>query len=127
MFVDDADVPRYPPIAGTDAGTVGSAALTAAEVKSMLVNALNVAAKARAQIRRPLDSAARVTIAVVDTNGAILGMVRSRDAPVFGADVSLQKARTAALFSSSSAATFLDGLPNANYRRRTRRSSSATT
>ncbi len=34
VFVDDADVPRYPPIAGTDAGTVGSAALTAAEVHS---------------------------------------------------------------------------------------------
>jgi uncharacterized protein GlcG (DUF336 family) len=115
VFVDDANVPRYPPIAGTDSATVGSAALTASEVRSVLVNALNVAARARAQIRRPLDSAARVTIAVVDTDGAILGMIRSRDAPVFGADVSLQKARTAALFSSSSAATFFDGLPNANY------------
>ena len=45
----------------------------------------------------------------------MLGMVRSRDAPVFGADVSLQKARTAALISSNTAASFLDGLPNANY------------
>ena len=51
----------------------------------------------------------------MDTNGSVLGMVRSRDAPVFGADVSLQKARTASLFSSSTAASFLDGLPNANY------------
>ena len=34
-------------------------------------------------------------------------MARTRDAPVFGADVSLQKARTAALFSSPSAAAFL--------------------
>lgn len=115
VFVDDANANRYPPIAGTDAATVGSAALTAAEVRSLLTSALNVAARARAQIRRPLDSTARVTISVVDTNGAILGMARSRDAPVFGADVSLQKARTAALFSSASAATFLEGLPNANY------------
>ncbi len=115
VFVDDANVPRYPPRAGTDMATLGASALTAPEVRAVLVNALNVAAKARAQIRRPVGSTARVTIAVVDTNGSVLGMVRSRDAPVFGADVSLQKARTAALFSSSTAAAFLDGLPNANY------------
>ena len=101
---------------GTDAATLGSSdADGGRSAHDMLINALNVAAKARAQIRRPVGSTARVTIAVVDTNGSMLGMVRSRDAPVFGADVSLQKARTAALFSSSSAAAFLDGLPNANY------------
>jgi uncharacterized protein GlcG (DUF336 family) len=115
VFVDDANVPRYPPISGTDAATLGPATLTEAEVRSMLRNALGVASHARAQIRRPDGSIARVTISVVDTNGVILGMVRSRDAPVFGADVSLQKARTAALFSSSSAAAFLDGLPDAVY------------
>ncbi len=115
VFVDDANMPRYPPMSGTDAATLGPATLTAAEVRAMLTNALGVASHARAQIRRPDGSTARVTIAVVDTNGAILGMVRSRDAPVFGADVALQKARTAALFSSSSAAAFLDGLPDAVY------------
>ncbi len=115
VFVDDANVPLYPPRAGTDAATVGPASLTTAEVRSLLTNALKVAARARAQIRRPVGSTARVTISVVDTNGAILGMVRSRDAPIFGSDVSLQKARTAALFSSSTAASFLDGLPDANY------------
>jgi uncharacterized protein GlcG (DUF336 family) len=115
VFVDDADTPRFPPIDGTDTATVGIDALTSSEVRTLLTSGLTVAARARAQIRRPLSSAARVTIAVVDTNGAVLGMVRSRDAPVFGADVSLQKARTAALFSSSTAGDFLDGLPNANY------------
>ena len=115
VFVDDANVPRYPPSAGTDVATLGPATLATDEVRVVLTNALTVAAKARAQIRRPLGTTARVTIAVVDTNGAVLGMVRSRDAPVFGADVSLQKARTAVLFSSSTAAAFLNGLPNANY------------
>jgi uncharacterized protein GlcG (DUF336 family) len=115
VFVDDVDVPRYPPRGGTDAGTLGAATLTASEVRSVLTHALNVAAKARAQIRRPLGSSARVTISIVDTNGAVLGIVRSQDAPVFGADVSLQKARSAVLFSSSTAAAFLDGLPDANY------------
>ena len=115
VFVNAANAPRYPPRAGTDAASLGPATLTASEVRTTLTNALNVAAKARAQIRRPLGSAARVTIAVVDTSGAVLGMVRSRDAPVFGADVSLQKARTAVLFSSSTAAAFFNGLPNADY------------
>jgi uncharacterized protein GlcG (DUF336 family) len=42
-------------------------------------------------------------------------MVRTRDAPIFGADVSLQKARTAAFISASDAATFLQSLPPAIY------------
>ncbi len=109
VFVDNADQPRFAPIAGTDGG------LSANEVRTLLSEALVVAARARAQIRRPLGDNARVTISVVDTNGVVLGMVRSRDAPVFGADVSLQKARTAALFSSAAAAGFLASLPNAKY------------
>jgi uncharacterized protein GlcG (DUF336 family) len=111
VFVDTANNPRFPPIAGTD----GATALTSAEVLTVLRSALDVANRARAQIRRPTGSQARVTISVVDSQGVILGMVRTRDAPVFGADVSLQKARTAALMSSPGAAAFLSGLPNANY------------
>jgi uncharacterized protein GlcG (DUF336 family) len=42
-------------------------------------------------------------------------MVASRDAPVFGADVSLQKARVAAFFSSATAASYLTALPPARY------------
>lgn len=111
VFVDAANNPRFPPIAGTD----GATALTSGEVLTVLRSALDVANRARAQIRRPTGSQARVTISVVDSQGVILGMVRTRDAPVFGADVSLQKARTAALISSTGAAAFLSGLPNANY------------
>ncbi len=109
IFVDNADQPRFPPSDSTDGG------LTAAEVQTILAEALAVANRARAQIRRPLGDTARVTIAVVDTNGVILGMVRNRDAPIFGSDVSLQKARTAALFSSAGAAAFLRALPDAQY------------
>ena len=71
--------------------------------------------RARAQIRRPLGSAAQVTISVVGSNGDVLGLVRTPDAPVFGADVSLQKARTALLFSQTSAAADLSALPDAVY------------
>jgi uncharacterized protein GlcG (DUF336 family) len=115
VFVDGAGTPRYSPIAGTDGGSLPVAALSQAEVQALLTNALDVANRARAQIRRPLGSQARVTISVVDTNGEILGVVRGRDAPVFGADVSLQKARTATLFSSPTAAAYLSALAGVSY------------
>jgi uncharacterized protein GlcG (DUF336 family) len=79
----------------------------------VLRSALAVANEARGQIRQPLGSTARVTISVVDTAGTNIGMVASRDAPLFGADVSLQKARAAAFFSSESAATYIGALPPA--------------
>ena len=111
VFVDPANAPRYPATAGTD----GANALAVAEVRQILSSALGIANKARAQIRRPDGTPAQVTVSVVDTNGAILGMVRSRDAPMFGADVSLQKARTAAFMSSATAAAYLQALPAARY------------
>jgi uncharacterized protein GlcG (DUF336 family) len=109
VFVNNSDAPRFPPIAGTDG------LLTQAEVQQVLASALDVVSETRAQIRVPAGLTASVTIAVVDTQGAVLGMVRTRDAPVFGADVSLQKARSAVLLSSSSAGAFLSGLPDADY------------
>lgn len=94
---------RYPIRSGTDTPE-NSAPLTPSEVKTILEQAFGVMANARAQIRRPLDSRAEVTISVVDTRGQVLGQVRSPDAPIFGIDVSLQKARTAAFFSNPNAA-----------------------
>lgn len=111
VFVDENNTERYRPQAGTDETLVnGVGALTAFEVQEILKSALDVANRARAQIRRPLGSQARVTIAVVDTQGVALGVVRTRDAPVFGSDVSLQKARTAAFFSNTDAADFLNNI-----------------
>jgi uncharacterized protein GlcG (DUF336 family) len=107
IFVDGDNNNRYPPRAGTD----GAEAFTAEEVRQLLASAIGIANRARAQIRRPVGTPARVTVAVVDSRGAILGMLRTRDGPVFGADVSLQKARTAVLFSSTDAADFLRDIP----------------
>jgi uncharacterized protein GlcG (DUF336 family) len=115
VLVDAANVPRYPPRAGTDGAALGGAALTQNETRTLLQAAFDVAQRTRAQIRRPLGSQARVTISLVDTLGEILGIVRTRDAPIFGTDVSLQKARTAAFMSSSTAGAFLAALPNAKY------------
>jgi len=102
---------RYPPTAGTDGADVGSP-LTAAEVTSLLQNAFSIMTQARAQIRNPLNSLAEVSISVVDTHGVVLGIVRAPDAPIFGIDVSLQKARTASFFSGPFAASDLLGFGN---------------
>ena len=111
VLVDAFNAERYRPIAGTD----GVNALTATEVQTILAEGLMLANQMRAQIRRPFGTPARVTISVVDSNGAILGIVRSRDAPIFGIDVSLQKARTASFFSSAAAGGALNGVPPATY------------
>ena len=67
VLVDAANALRYPPRAGTDGASLGGAVLTQSEVRTILQSALDVANRARAQIRRPLGSQARVTISVVDT------------------------------------------------------------
>jgi uncharacterized protein GlcG (DUF336 family) len=115
VLVDDNNALRFPPSPGTDAALTGNQSLTAQEVQQLLNSALDVANRARAQIRRPTGSQARVTISVVDTQGVVLGVARTRDAPVFGTDVSLQKARTAAFMSSNTAAAFIQTLPDAKY------------
>jgi uncharacterized protein GlcG (DUF336 family) len=115
VLSDGAGVNRYPIRAGTDAASVASP-LTAAESRAILEDAFTIMARARAQIRRPVDSQAQVTISLVDTHGAVLGMVRSPDAPVFGIDVSLQKARSAAFLSNTQAASDLLASSNADVR-----------
>jgi uncharacterized protein GlcG (DUF336 family) len=99
-----AGVNRFPPIAGTDGQ------LTAAEVTRILAEGIKIANRARAQIRVPLGLSAQVTVSVVDTNAAILGIIRTPDAPIFGTDVAIQKARTALLFSQPTAAAALNAL-----------------
>jgi len=109
VLVDAANANRFPAIAGTDGG------LSQAEVIELMRSALKVANRTRSQIRRPLGSPAQVSISVVDTHGVLLGLVRSPDAPVFGVDVSAQKARSAAFLSRTDAGAQLLALPPANY------------
>jgi len=111
VLVDGGGAVRYAPRVGTD----GAGAITAEEARVIVDEALGIANAARAQIRRPLGAQARVSISVVDTNGVALAVARTRDAPVFGTDVSLQKARTAALYSSTRAAADLLSRPQVRY------------
>ena len=107
ILVDGANGNLFPVQGGTDGG------LTAPEVQQTLRSALEVANRARAQIRRPAGQAAQVTVSVVDSNGVVLGVVRTPDAPVFGTDVALQKARSAAFLSHPQAGNELLALPGA--------------
>lgn len=97
---------RFPIRAGTDGADIASP-ISANEARVILEEAFTIMSRARAQIRQPLDSKAQVTISLVDTRGEVLGIVRSPDAPIFGIDVSLQKARTANFISAPFAASEL--------------------
>jgi uncharacterized protein GlcG (DUF336 family) len=111
ILVNTAGAPRFPPTDSTTP-TTGAGGLTANEVRVVLREALAVAAHSRAQIRRPLNSAARVSVSVVDLSGNVLGLVRAQDAPVFGIDVSLQKARSVALFGQTTSAASFAAAPD---------------
>lgn len=108
-LVDTAGNPRYPPRAGKDG------LLSTAEVTALLQNGIAVANRTRAQIRLPLGSQMRGSFVVVDTLGSVLGVLRTRDAPVFGTDVALQKARTAMFFSSPGANNALQNAGSVTY------------
>jgi uncharacterized protein GlcG (DUF336 family) len=77
--------------------TTGGAFLTADEVDLILAQGAKRGEETRAAIREcgPM----KMNVSVVDVNGRALGTIRTLDAPIFGFDVSVQKARTAAAFS----------------------------
>ena len=109
ILSDGAGRNRFPIKAAAD-GNGSEMPLTQDEVRQLLETAHQTMSAARGQIRRPLNQSARVSMVVVDTTGEILGLVIGSDAPIFGLDVAVQKARTATFFSSELAATYLVGL-----------------
>jgi uncharacterized protein GlcG (DUF336 family) len=98
--------PRFFPFVGSGL-PAGPNALLATDVQTIIAHAAQQANITRAAIRQPLGSNARVSIAVIDVAGNVLGVFRTSDAPLFGFDVSVQKARTAAFFSRSDAGSLL--------------------
>jgi uncharacterized protein (TIGR03437 family) len=73
--------------------------LTAADVNRIITQAAQQAYRMRAGIRLPVPQPTEVNITVVDTSGKVLGLFSTQDAPQFGFDVCVQKARTAVFFS----------------------------
>lgn len=98
---------RFFPFIGSPSASPN--ALTAADVGTIIAQGAQQANITRAAIRQPLGSSARVSISVVDTEGTVLGIFRTADAPVFGFDVSVQKARSTMFFSRQNTATLLRG------------------
>jgi uncharacterized protein GlcG (DUF336 family) len=112
VLVNGSGAPRFPTRSGS---SVNGKQLTAREVDALLDSALVTATRSRGVIRRPLDTPARVSIWVVDHTGRQLGFIRGQDAPVFGIDVALQKARAAAFFSSSDASAKISSFGFSGY------------
>jgi len=92
-----------------------SAQLSAAEVERILSQAIQQAYITRAGIRLPLNNFAEVNVAVVDAEGNLLGLRGTPDAPVFGVDVAVQKARSAAFMSHPNAGAILTAAGLGNY------------
>ncbi len=110
--------PRFFPFVASLPATANT--LTAADVNTIISRAAQQANITRAAIRQPLGSSARVSIAVVDAEGRVLGIFRTADAPVFGFDVSVQKARGAAFFSRADAGAILTSAGFGSYVARAR-------
>ena len=87
-------------LAGPRAGSL----LTQTQVDAVVQRAIAAAKRTRGIIRLPLNSYARMAIAVGDINGDILALYRMPDATVFSIDVAVAKARNVVNFS-------VNGLP----------------
>ncbi|MFZ0646433.1 MAG: heme-binding protein [Candidatus Acidiferrales bacterium] len=100
--VGPAASPGPPPegelIAAMD-GPLGG--LTAAQVTSIINNAVATANQTRAQIRLPIGVRAKMVIAVSDLDGTLIGLYRMTDATVFSIDVAASKARNVIYFSGA--------------------------
>jgi len=108
--IDSAGQPAEGDLIQTTAGSK----LSQAEVQTIMDNAQATANMTRAAIRLPLNSAARMVIAVADLDGTFIGLRRMPDATVFSIDVAASKARNMIYFNSANRTTAdLPGVPMA--------------
>ena len=94
---------RYP-IIDSPRAVPAATKLLAADVAAMFDAGAGLSELTRAGIRRPLGTAMRCFLSVVDLDGTILGCIRTPDATLFSFDVSIQKARTSIFFSTDTVA-----------------------
>jgi len=86
--------------------------LSVSDVQTILNNAEATANITRAAIRLPLNSSARMVIAVADLDGTLIGLRRMADATVFSIDVAASKARNMVYFNGPNrTANDLPGVP----------------
>ena len=95
-------------LVGPNAGVSG---LTQSDVTNIISQAVATAEITRAVIRLPPSSRTKMTIAVTDLDGTILGLHRMPDATVFSIDVAVAKARNVIYFSGPAGTPDLPGVP----------------
>jgi uncharacterized protein GlcG (DUF336 family) len=99
------------PPEGDLVGPSAGSGLTQADVAAIVDQAVSTANLTRAVIRLPSGSRTRMTIAVSDLDGTILGLHRMPDATVFSIDVAVAKARNVIYFSGSASPSPLSNVP----------------
>jgi uncharacterized protein GlcG (DUF336 family) len=77
--------------------------ITAADVQQIIERGIAAAMKTRAAIRIPVGNRTRMTFAVTDVTGDVVGLYRMTDATVFSLDVAVAKARNTAYFAKPAA------------------------
>jgi uncharacterized protein GlcG (DUF336 family) len=95
-------------LVGPAAGAFG---LTQSDVANIISQAIATAEITRAVIRLPPSSRTKMTIAVTDLDGTVLGLHRMPDATVFSIDVAVAKARNVIYFSGPAGTPDLPGVP----------------
>lgn len=85
--------------------------LSAAEVTRMVNQAIDEATKVRAQIRLPSNQFTKMTIAVTDSTGEVLGLFRMQDGTVFSIDVAVAKARNVSYYNDGTRLQPQDQVP----------------
>src|ERR1700723_485881 len=84
-------------LVGPNAGS----ALSQSDVDEIIMNAVAKANTTRAVIRLPPGSRTKMTIAVSDLDGTLLGLYRMHDGTIFSTDVAASKARNVIWFSTT--------------------------
>jgi len=90
--------------------SLSPSALSSSDVNEIIMNAVATANETRAVIRLPSDSRTKMTIAVSDLDGTLLGLYRMTDGTVFSVDVAASKARNVVWFSTTGVSD-LPGVP----------------
>ena len=91
--------------------TAGVSGLTQGDVANIISQAIATAEITRAVIRLPPSSRTKMTIAVADLDGTVLGLHRMPDATVFSIDVAVAKARNVIYFGGPAGTPDLPGVP----------------
>jgi uncharacterized protein GlcG (DUF336 family) len=95
-------------LVGPSAGVSG---LTQSDVANIINQAVATAEITRAVIRLPPSSRTKMTIAVTDLDGTVVGLHRMPDATVFSIDVAVAKARNVIYFGNPPGSPDLPGVP----------------